>query len=81
MQYGGPRADRNLIPAAGTLSRYHAIELHRHRAAQRIQPAVQSENAREYKTIARAKLEQLVQLSGFGAGEAALPVGKPFQRG
>ena len=62
------------------LPRDRMAELHRHRTAQRVQPAVQPENARGIPNHRARQAGAAVQLSGFGAGEAALPVGKPFQR-
>ena len=50
VQYLADRVpNRNLIPAAGTLSRYHAIEWLNYIATElhkRVQPAVQPEDAR-----------------------------------
>lgn len=62
MQYLADRVpDRNLIPAAGTLSRYHAIEWLNYIATELhkgFSPLFNPKTPDEYKSIARAKLEQ-----------------------
>ncbi len=62
VQYLADRVpDRNLIPAAGTLSRYHAIEWLNYIATELhkgFSPLFNPKTPEEYKTIARARLEQ-----------------------
>ncbi|HEI8865166.1 TPA: glutathione transferase GstA [Serratia odorifera] len=62
VQYLADRVpDRNLIPAAGTLSRYHAIEWLNFVATELhkgFSPLFNSKTPDEYKAVARSKLEQ-----------------------
>ncbi|CAI0855373.1 glutathione transferase GstA [Serratia quinivorans] len=62
VQYLADRVpDRGLIPAAGTLSRYHAIEWLNYIATELhkgFSPLFNSKTPEEYKTIAREKLDK-----------------------